>query len=379
MITHNTQQNGRQQGTTATMSDTATFESLIAVGFSEHKARQIWAQWTNWPSGPPSREIDPFEGGLQMTFYDFFISSLEIDDGDTWSENDDEWRESLDNYGINRDTQNKIMDPNFRYLRLSRSARYWAKDTVEMRYTWLQRTAEASAAAADPVSTQSCKNSGTTAEVSSQQRVHFPGHVTLFMATNLGRARRFFDGQLNSNNDSPHGGQFNLKALGDLRCPAPSDFHGHSSVYYFSPIYEIARIQASYAKRRASDAKISILSVTIPYEKIKKLEGYEILRTHWPSPVWKELVWRSRRGQILSGDLRSYRGATLMIGTMAQKPDAVYQALNSGEDVTGDCVYLMEGSGFGGPRTPAVQYMFSAVEGEEFLRDHGIFRIVQSL
>jgi hypothetical protein len=44
----------------------------------------------------------------------------------------DDWVEALKRQGIEESTRNRILDPNFKNIRLSRSAAEWALDTLEL-------------------------------------------------------------------------------------------------------------------------------------------------------------------------------------------------------------------------------------------------------
>ncbi|KAI8266621.1 hypothetical protein K4K58_009517 [Colletotrichum sp. SAR11_239] len=338
-----------------------SLETLLEIGFSQEKAEQLWTKWSNWPEGPVSRETDPYDGGLQMTFDHFFIACLENDDGDVWGDDETEWRNSLTRYGINSDTQDAIMDPLFKHLRLAQSARFWAKDTVEMRYAWLQRCANNSTVSPFLQSSTANNDGQATNNILPEVSRGPPYKLKLYKAADLGRAHRLFD----------ENGAFDC--IADLRSPAPSDFTGHSSAFYFSPDIEVAQLEGAYAKRRASRSSIALIQITIPVDEINKLPDEEVLSgLHWTDLLWKQLVWSSRRGEILSGDLREYRGVTIIVGTKARLPNAVYSKMESPTDIKKDCVYMVTEK-FESPS--AIQWMFSA-EGEGFLRDHGCFKVV---
>ena len=116
--------------------------TLEYVGFSDAKADALWSQWTNWPFKGPSRETDGDRGGLQMSFLEYMTASFDQGE-DTFSEDDEMWARVMDMFGLSTETQQSILDPAFRYIRLGNSCVYWAKDTVEMRYYGLlgiQRT-----------------------------------------------------------------------------------------------------------------------------------------------------------------------------------------------------------------------------------------------
>ncbi|KAL3305948.1 hypothetical protein RB213_004340 [Colletotrichum asianum] len=338
-----------------------SLETLLEIGFSQEKAEQLWTKWSNWPEGPVSRETDPYDGGLQMMFDHFFIACLERDDGDVWGDDETEWRNSLTRYGINSDTQDAIMDPEFKHLRLVQSARFWAKDTVEMRYAWLQRCAKQSTTIPSLQSSTAEKDGQAPGNIPHDANRGPPYKLKLYKAADLGRAHQLFD----------KNGAFDC--IADPRSPAPSDFSGHSSAFYFSPDIEVAQLEGAYAKRRASRSSIALIQITIPVDEISKLPDEEVLSgLHWTDLLWKQLVWSSRRGEILSGDLREYRGVTIIVGTKARLPNAVYSKMESPTDIKKHCVYMVTEK----VESPsAIQWMFSA-KGEGFLRDHGCFKVV---
>lgn len=121
-------------------SQIVSLETLIYVGLSSAKANDLWDRWTNWSLTGPRRETDPDDGfGLTVTFLDFIIGGCSVEHTvDTTAEDNIEWRKCLDACSINTATQDAIMDPKFRKLRLSNSCLYWAKDTIEMRYKGLE-------------------------------------------------------------------------------------------------------------------------------------------------------------------------------------------------------------------------------------------------
>lgn len=118
--------------------------TLEYVGFSTAKAAAMWLQWTNWPEDGPRREDDDVDdGGLCITFLDYFTRPFN-GSTDCFSEDDNEWSRCMDEFGLSSQVQDKILDPVFKYLRLSDSCAFWAKDTVEMRYAGLRNIQQAS-------------------------------------------------------------------------------------------------------------------------------------------------------------------------------------------------------------------------------------------
>ncbi|KAI8723874.1 hypothetical protein NCS52_00244200 [Fusarium sp. LHS14.1] len=113
------------------------------VGFSRTKANEIRSSWNNWPSTGPRRETDPEDSGFQVTFLDFICGHISFS-FDTDPEDDDEWINCMNTYGLSKELQDAVLDPLFKYLRLSDSCAGWSKDTIEMRYAGLKAIQEES-------------------------------------------------------------------------------------------------------------------------------------------------------------------------------------------------------------------------------------------
>jgi hypothetical protein len=367
-------------------------ETIVYVGLSEAKAIELWNLWINWPASGPRRETDADNGGLQVTFIDFIIGTLE-NQVNVAENNGLQWQACLNACGIDVSVQDAIMDPHFEYLRLSESCLYWAKDTIEMRYTGLkdiqrssrEREMELRRAASRSNGRQGSLNLGTGSSlstgqgqrsVSGLQQQSTPGigpeiwgsasaiaarnapeHTVLFKGLDQGRIAGLFD-QAGA-----------LDRIETLLSSAPSDFSGTRSLFYFTPDYQVAQYYAAYAKRRTNCESVVIVCLRIPNAAIESLSAPEIQRIYWPNSEWKELVWHCRTQQSLPPHLRKYRQAVLMIGTTSRKPDLVYRAMGSWEEVTEDCLLRVRASD---QNDPAVQYVFSGEEeGREFLVEHG--------
>lgn len=139
-------------------------ETLSYVGYDAAKADELWGRWSRWsPSEVPEaghlrREIDEETGGLgdmdAVTFGDF-IALRGSDIPDSMSENDAEWTTALAAFGLAPTAQADILNTVLKTERLGRSARWWARDLVRMRYTSLRDMRRASrqreATLTDPV------------------------------------------------------------------------------------------------------------------------------------------------------------------------------------------------------------------------------------
>ncbi|KAJ4328177.1 hypothetical protein N0V84_001379 [Fusarium piperis] len=370
--------------------------SIEYVGFSKAKADEIWNSWNNWPSFGPRRETDPDDGGLQVTFLDF-ISGHIASSFDTSEDDDGQWTNCMNRNGLAIELQHAILDPHFKYLRLSKSCAEWSRDTVHMRYAGLQEIQRASrdramalqragyrlaahsdngssASVLEPPSASTSSRPGQRS-ISGMQRDmapgisaessnsasaiaarNAPGHVVLFKAIDQGRISGLLD---------DHG---RLKQIETLRSPAPTDFSGTRSHFYFTPDFKVAQYYAAYAKRRANVESVVMVCITIPNHVIEGMEEGEIQRLYWPSPEWKQFVWYNRTAKALPRSLREYRTATLIIGTIARKPNSAYHQLRSWEDMSESWVLKVDGQD--GMKT-AIQYVFSGEEdGQDLLTQH---------
>ncbi|KAK0705888.1 hypothetical protein B0T26DRAFT_788018 [Lasiosphaeria miniovina] len=329
-------------------------ETMIHNGLSTEKADELWQQWDNWPHDGPRREVDPDDGGLQVSFLDFVLGRV-LHKSDAIGENDVEWRVCLDACGLAPATQDAIMDRHFTYLRQSNSCQYWVRDTIEMRYAGLQeiqrssrsREMELRRRASRPgghprddgtiqgdIETSSGLSSTPTAPGLQQQSTpgmaydiwssasaiasrNAPSYTTLFKGMDQGGIGGLFDDARTLSN------------IGTLRSRAPSDFSATRSLFYFSPDMKVAEYYASYAKRRSNSESVVIICLRIPNASIETLSKPDIRRLCWPDDAWIELVWRCRTGQSLPTRLRTYQDTILIIGTISRKPDAQYHALSS--------------------------------------------------
>lgn len=93
--------------------------TLEYVGFSADKAMATWNSWSNI-----KQATDDYGDGEFISFLDFITGPFDsrgdyVDDGD-----DEQWRQTMDGFGLSTDFQDKIMDPIFEDLRLSQSCAY---------------------------------------------------------------------------------------------------------------------------------------------------------------------------------------------------------------------------------------------------------------
>ncbi|KID86013.1 hypothetical protein MAJ_11191, partial [Metarhizium majus ARSEF 297] len=387
-------------------------ETLNYLGFATHMADAIWNEWNNWPSTGPGREIDDTNGGLQVTFIDFIILAHVQKANDAYEDDDFKWRQCINECGMSASVQNAIMDENFKQIRMSRSCVYWVTDTIEMRYAGLEEIQRASREREMQLERERARQGGqsrrdrTSSSMgsdlsgSAQRRGHTrgsssqggpsvsgvhadstpgirpelwdndfakrarddPENIVLFKGIDLGRIPDLL------NVDGT------VRTLRSLRSKTPTDFSGARDRYYFTPDIEVAEFFASWAKRRAKCEAVVMVTLRIPKQVIRDMKEPDVFRLYYPSPQWKQLVWRSRNAETLPKTLRKYRDrAILIIGTIATGPDAVYNKMASWEQI-GRHNVLQVGQRGQNNAQMSEQYCFTdAEEGVELLTEHGKF------
>ncbi|RMZ76470.1 hypothetical protein DV738_g4899, partial [Chaetothyriales sp. CBS 135597] len=351
-----------------------SYQTLLYLGFSEQKAREMWRRWNTWPTSPPSREIDPDDGGLQLTFIEFVTGPLRSQ-VDAFENSDAQWYMCLNGYGIATEVQDAIMDPRFTYLRTSASCFDWVRDTIEMRYEGL-----------DAIQQSSCRR-----ETQLRQQAMAPPRAVQQANISIGAAATHQTSVVSNEQESRPGRKLDLwgspSAFATCRTPGCTVLfkavdHGRIAGLFdetgalsgIQHLLTMAEFHAAYAKRRANCESVVILCLRIPNAALLSLSEPDILRVSWPSPEWKELVWHGRNRQRLPPHLEKYQDAVVVLGTPSRKARTVYALMKSWEEVTRDHAFFL-GSHRNGPGTEyafsALQYVFNDERGEEFLLSYG--------
>ncbi|RGP63626.1 hypothetical protein FLONG3_9839 [Fusarium longipes] len=318
-------------------------DAIEYVGFSKQKAAEIWAGWVNWPPGPP-REIDPHDACWpQVTFLDYIKGHANYTN-DVWHDDDAAWFNCMQQKAIAIDLQQAIMDPIFKYMRMTGICITWVRNAIDMRYRGIENIQRGVILG---MAIHSCSSSRA---ISAQSA---PGLTILFEAVDTARTTRLFDTQ----------GQ--LDKIMDLSSPPPTDFSRNKSMYYFTTSFAVAKRYAAWVKRSANCESVVIIKIAIRNKVIQSMSESNIQRLYWPSDDWKEFVWRCRTKKQPSTELRKYAIAALIIGTIANNTDKNYCGFESGSQLTEDAVLKVDG-----PRGQqnGIQFVFSTdEEGEDLL------------
>ena len=348
-------------------------EALLYVGFTDAATDVIWNRWMNWQA-LDGWGIDETETIAFDTLFKDYVNNR---DCDAWSEQDSEWEKVLTDFGINDSLKEAIMTPQYKDVRLTKSCKDWTLDSLSARYATLQDIQETSTERA-----RSARRAGLrpearlpgqqTAETSRsvsgllssapgvspftssapQACSTIPNHTVLFHGGYLSRLKRIFNEQ----------GQVNNFLW--MQHSPPRDFTVSKMAIYLAVDFEVARRWAAYAKRRDSDGVPVICRLEIPNSALESLTTEQKLLAYFPSPIWSRLVWTCRRNERLRHDLAPFARATLIIGSVCRKPDAVIANLSSSTDITSNMVLENPRGG------NAVQYAFVDDHGLDFLECH---------
>ncbi|KAJ5202181.1 hypothetical protein N7449_004260 [Penicillium cf. viridicatum] len=346
--------------------------ALEHLGYNSETATRIWEYWTNWPPGEPRRETDDTDNGV--LFIDVAEGHLD-NSPDTCAENDAEWFHCMNLYGINRELQEAIMDPKFRSIRLTDSCKFWIWDTFHLRNRALQAVQEASRER-DMASRREASRPGQSSSVESGRRSisdslrmvpwishetalseaattaasRAPGHTTIYKGIDQARITGLFDDNGNVSFEC-------------LVSPSRCDFSGRQTDLYFAVDREVTEHYACYIKRRSTCSGVVIIHASIPNSVIESLSALDIQSIYWPNAEWKSLIFHCRQGEKLPSELRKYKLAKLVIGTICGKPNVVIGRMRSPDEITEQMV-LKTSDG-----RNAVQYVFKGDDGDTLLEE----------
>ncbi|KAL2757826.1 hypothetical protein ACRALDRAFT_1068321 [Sodiomyces alcalophilus JCM 7366] len=333
--------------------------TLEYIGYNDEMASHLWRKWAHWPPGEPVREVDDFYSGIR--FIDFATGHLSGHNVDTFSEDITEWMSCMETCGIARELQDAILDPVFDRVRKTETCVFWLADTMRMRYNELreiqraslerdkalQREGSPSPTGNTPRTEQHLPSSPREqSSVSMTQRLapgiekdtamsaaavaahNTPGYTTLYKGVDPSRIDRLFD--VNGN----------VVMIEALQTTGPTDFRRDAG-YYFTTEREIAALHASYAKRRGSVGLAVIVAMDVPNAAMASLSEAQLIRVCWPSPEWKSLIFHCRRGLRVPRDANApnFKDASIIIGTMSNKPSRAYRHLDSPDQTTEAMVF----------------------------------------
>ena len=257
---------------------------------------------------------------------------------------EDDWNSAILAMGITQTLSDKIMDPEFRDLRLTQNARYWVIDIIEAKFLFLTsldtNVLGSRASAQGPVSLQarlerSKKSSGASsqaqkhkAEREPQPQLQTSAAPQAISATEsillkggdcarLQKAIRL-DTDLTD-----------VNRIQNARSTPPGDFAGFAMGLYLTKQRQVAYQYASYTRKRLETAgedpiAVGILQVVIPRELTAgSVDIY--------GETWQEFVWNHRMQRPTPDHLRWIDDAPMVIGPVVMcSPDKFKKLVHDG-------------------------------------------------
>lgn len=230
-----------------------------------------------------------------------------------------------------------IIDEEFANIRLTETASFWVRNTMEIRFLSLERLQQES-----EIRSRTLTISTTTTQDRDSPRVMteiaefltvVPGKLTLYKAITTNRIR--YDSAKNI-------------SVSSSISSALLDFRGYpGSILYFTPTLAVAEHYAKYATRGGSGGKVVILELAVVNSFIEGLPPY-VLQF---GELWKQVIFLSRTGHLLGGDLKRIRSLPLIIAPTSHTCNKDFGKMKSYNEISESHVLYVEGK-------DAIQYVF---------------------
>lgn len=295
---------------------------LLYAGFEEATAKTIMELW----------EIGRLQPGRSM--------ELLVDTAVAWVEQlgrtfngvkpEDDCDEALKRIGIAADERERILDPKFDKIRLTRSASSLVVENLEESYNFFHKFGQPGTPIENIINSWRRQSWLTwvrsLAPVDSPEGPNFNCHTTFYFAGTVDRVASCFRyDDSNQRSFDPN----------KLRPKAPHDFNPWrgSSVRLIEDS-QFAPLEARYLERRMPWLKVGIFQIAIPKEhllKAKRVDGED----------WKTLVWHSRhpvaRAQAfgeLPPEMRGYQDHDMLVGPVCGNSSHAIAQMNSKDELT---------------------------------------------
>jgi hypothetical protein len=315
-------------------------ESLQFCGLQPEVAELLYQKWVE-----DDRTLGPEDLGYGQTVIclaEYYVEEMGRRGDALWEQ--DDWDEALTSQGINDATRTRIMDPNFKSLRLTGSASEWALDTLKLSWEFLEGldarlkkskrendirsiSPALSAKPSKAIKPSSSLTSALHAESSSLKLAietetpkHIEGRTLLYKGGAWTRLTSIFDPD----------GSLNVEQI--LSTP-PVDFHPTNLDLYFTKQWDVAKKYAGYAMRRVPPQEATVLTVAVPSSFLAS--SREIF-----GEAWKRLVWYSRNlgARIKNGglptDLDEYVNADVLLGNICGAGTWQIRRMKSPDELT---------------------------------------------
>ncbi|KAK1707141.1 hypothetical protein CaCOL14_008510 [Colletotrichum acutatum] len=325
-------------------------EILLFSGFDDEIADMIWRHWCN--------DEDQQDFVIEAGRHYIKAKATELNAIDE----DDDWDAALQNMGISTEMRQRIMTPEFKDVRCTQSAAYWALDNLDETFNFLSDLSNKidklyNATTIDRVKSpdenkkpqpamRSGRRQGRSGQSSSSGDHSTPITSSSSSPPNVieGRTMMYKGGSEARLQNGIDEAQSLL--IGRLYSTAPTDFHPSSNeLLYFTKHHNVATKYARYQAERLPAVKAAVLQVAIPNSLIS--DAREIY-----GDDWRDLVWNSRnqrlhaRGIRLPNHLRPFTSCDVLVSNlctdatekistrMTDKSELKMSKLPNGEEVT---------------------------------------------
>lgn len=274
-----------QHETSLTMKAIKTPTALISkptlryLGFTPEKTYRTWNRWQNWPphEGAPAREMETENSDPGYMPFIYFLTGGAYFGAGIWGDDDQAWITAMTKAGLDEATQEAIMDPRFRDVRLRENCEFWIENTLEIRYEALSEKLGANRRhGAASMLGEDQPASDTAAD--DDEDTH-DDCVLLYTATTVERYRRMFD----------HDGL--IRSMRPLQPTRNSgDLSSRSSARTLFPDRRLAALHAAYTHRRCPGAA-TLITLRLPQTALNALPPARVLKLGVTmTDVWRQLA-----------------------------------------------------------------------------------------
>lgn len=337
-------------------------QTLEWLGFNHDTAQQLLQKWKNFHPDDPS------------DFLTVALEHLEYHSCEDACGDHEDWLRTFADLGIADELESAIMDPVFKRVRLTHSAKEWISETLQGRFEFLAKTQNTSVQRVKLLHEEAIqrritarKTSGTSIEgdipENSAPQIKYvtaypqyiPGSTTLWIGHSGARLESIFvDGSID---------------LTQILSAPRSDFASRYAVGVYTALQrEVAEIYANYAKRRIGNTPVCLLSIQIPNALI---HGFDPLSLPY-GDLWRKVVWTCRSGNRLRGELASIATRKLLIGPICGHPSKTIANKRDWKEIEEqDLIRCMSA----GKEQEATQYFFKDETTLNTLSDNAEFAL----
>ncbi|XP_014553872.1 hypothetical protein COCVIDRAFT_18263 [Bipolaris victoriae FI3] len=225
----------------------------------------------------------------------------------------DNWNEAMTAAGIKKELQDAIMDEEFEAIRGTMPLQSWLKEIFNNYFLTFEHMNESVLDLEENSSGPSLRGGAGEEDISPPP----PGHRALFKSVEFHRAQGIFLKD-----------RINLDRLTSVA--TPMDFT-HRNGLYFTDALWVAEVYATFSKRTCPPADIRTVEIHVPEDHFRKQKVWELEF----DDTFKEIVWHSRRGELLPKNLQKIRsGFRIIHGPCTTQHSKNYAKMKHWNEIT---------------------------------------------